>query len=322
MWTEGLISAAKAVAESTRNLVQAASKAARGEIDDAALIAAARAVAASTAQLVTATRAKSEPGAPGQQALDQAAAAVTRATKALVDSAKSYRSQEELAMLRKTDSFASSVRAEIEQQAEILRLEQQLELQRKRLFAMRKDKYTDAHEAQAQAAVSPRVAAPTSPAQPRARAADIDTSSTVTGFGKKEVDAPMHTTSTSTSAPAPAKAYGSGSGNQDDDDDVPAYMKKLSSPRTKAAPPDPKSIPKFWQHKDQSPAHAPAPAAPTPVAAPVPAPAAAPAPAPAPAPAAVVSEWNPFAAPAPAPPTASNPFGNAPATQMSHNPFL
>lgn len=44
--------------------LSAASKAARGEIDDAALIAAARAVAASTAQLVTATRAKSEPGTP------------------------------------------------------------------------------------------------------------------------------------------------------------------------------------------------------------------------------------------------------------------
>lgn len=44
-------------------------------------------------------------------------------------------------MLRKTDSFAASVRAEIEQQAEIIRLEQKLDLERKRLFAMRKDKY-------------------------------------------------------------------------------------------------------------------------------------------------------------------------------------
>ena len=53
MWAEGLISAARGVAESIRQLINFANGAADGEIDDASIIAATKSVAASTTQIQT-----------------------------------------------------------------------------------------------------------------------------------------------------------------------------------------------------------------------------------------------------------------------------
>eukprot|EP01125_Pyxidicula_operculata_P002906 TRINITY_DN1284_c0_g1_i1.p1 TRINITY_DN1284_c0_g1~~TRINITY_DN1284_c0_g1_i1.p1 ORF type:complete len:265 (+),score=99.64 TRINITY_DN1284_c0_g1_i1:527-1321(+) len=144
MWTEGLISAAKGVAEATRHLVQFSNKAAQGQIDDTALIAASKSVSASTAQLLSATRSKSETGSQSQATLDTAASAVKKATTSLVDAARSFASQEELEKLKKADSFAGNVRAEMDQQALIIRLEKELNSARQELFDMRKEKYADA----------------------------------------------------------------------------------------------------------------------------------------------------------------------------------
>eukprot|EP01128_Nolandella_sp_AFSM9_P006573 TRINITY_DN3417_c0_g1_i1.p1 TRINITY_DN3417_c0_g1~~TRINITY_DN3417_c0_g1_i1.p1 ORF type:complete len:1044 (-),score=346.32 TRINITY_DN3417_c0_g1_i1:200-2926(-) len=295
MWTEGLISAAKSVAESVKLLVSSASKVVRGEIDDASLIAAARSVAASTAQLVSATRAKSDGSSESQAALDRAAAAVTRATRALVDAAKSFQNAEEMEMLRKSESFAGNVRAEIEANSEIIRLEKGLDLARKKLKKMRNAKYDEAHKQEA--LKSPRGPAPVvvnkQPVQvmPQQSSSTVDRSSGFKGFGKQA--------------------------DEDEDDvNMPSYMNKVAAaPKRQAAPPNIKDIPKVWQNKkstkepveiDTSPAPAPAPA-PTPAPAPAPPTPAAPAPAPA-APAA----WNPFDAP---------PATAAPAT-AAHNPFM
>ena len=79
-WSQGLISAAKAVAHATSTLVATANDAALGKIDEENLIAASKAVAGSTAQLVAATRAKSDPNSPTQAKLNTAAKAVTDAT--------------------------------------------------------------------------------------------------------------------------------------------------------------------------------------------------------------------------------------------------
>jgi tellurite resistance protein len=88
MWLEGLISAARAVAEATRQLVHCANEAANGRLDEAALIASSRTVASATAQLVAATRAKSDPMSKTQAKLDAAAQAITKATAMLVAAAK------------------------------------------------------------------------------------------------------------------------------------------------------------------------------------------------------------------------------------------
>lgn len=144
MWVEGLISAARAVAEATRLLVQSANDACQGRIDEAALIAASKAVAASTAQLVAATRTKStDPFGTTQKNLDNAANAVTKATQALVKAAQqSIQSQEERILMRSAN-IAEGVKQEIDQQAKILRLEKELEAERKALFEMRKQKYSE-----------------------------------------------------------------------------------------------------------------------------------------------------------------------------------
>lgn len=107
----------------------AAFEAAQGRIDDQALITAARAVAASTAQMVAATRA----GASGESsdALDRAADAVTSATRSLVESARLFTNAEQLAFVEKTNYASQQVGEEIEKSAEILRLQHELEAHEK-----------------------------------------------------------------------------------------------------------------------------------------------------------------------------------------------
>eukprot|EP01122_Echinamoeba_exundans_P013081 TRINITY_DN564_c0_g1_i1.p1 TRINITY_DN564_c0_g1~~TRINITY_DN564_c0_g1_i1.p1 ORF type:complete len:948 (-),score=309.27 TRINITY_DN564_c0_g1_i1:42-2885(-) len=157
MWVEGLISAARAVAEATRQLVHAANEAFQGRVDEAALIAASKAVAQATAQLVAATRAKStDPFGKTQTKLDNAAQAVTKATTLLVNAARRGQDAAEAEIIARSQNFAEGVKAEIDQQAKILRLEKELETARKQLFGMRKSKY-DASRADA-GAVSPREA--------------------------------------------------------------------------------------------------------------------------------------------------------------------
>lgn len=175
-WVEGLISAARAVAEATRQLVGVANDAFQGRIDDAALIAASKAVGSSTAQLVAATRAKSDPMSKTQGNLDSAAAAVTRATQALVRAAKSNQESDIEAMtLKRNEGIAQGIKAEIEQQAKILRLEKDLESARRVLLGMNKSKYVDA-------GVSPRPDGGDSMISPRERAS----SSTSFGFSPRE----------------------------------------------------------------------------------------------------------------------------------------
>jgi hypothetical protein len=158
MWVEGLISAARAVAEATRQLVHAANEAFQGRVDEAALIAASKAVAQATAQLVAATRAKStDPFGKTQTKLDNAAQAVTKATTLLVNAARRVQDASEAEIIARSQNFAEGVKAEIDQQAKILRLEKDLETARKQLFGMRKSKY-DASRADAGGSVSPREA--------------------------------------------------------------------------------------------------------------------------------------------------------------------
>jgi hypothetical protein len=83
-WTEGLISAAKAVASSTNLLIETADGVISGRNSPEQLIVASNDVAASTAQLVAASRVKASFMSKTQDRLEQASKAVTSACRSLV----------------------------------------------------------------------------------------------------------------------------------------------------------------------------------------------------------------------------------------------
>ncbi|KAI1778994.1 ANTH-domain-containing protein [Hypoxylon cercidicola] len=145
-WTEGLISAAKAVATSTNMLIETADGVLSNRNSPEQLIVASNDVAASTAQLVAASRVKAGFMSKSQEHLEQASKAVGAACRALVRQVQSIikdRDQEEDAVdYSKLDPHAFKVR-EMEQQVEILQLENSLASARHRLGEMRKISYQE-----------------------------------------------------------------------------------------------------------------------------------------------------------------------------------
>lgn len=83
-WTEGLISAAKAVATSTNTLIETADGVISGRNSPEQLIVASNDVAASTAQLVAASRVKASFMSKTQERLEECSKAVTNACRSLV----------------------------------------------------------------------------------------------------------------------------------------------------------------------------------------------------------------------------------------------
>ena len=83
-WTEGLISAAKAVASSTNTLIEVADGVISSRNSPEQLIVASNDVAASTAQLVAASRVKANFGSRTQDRLEEASKAVGKACRTLV----------------------------------------------------------------------------------------------------------------------------------------------------------------------------------------------------------------------------------------------
>ena len=83
-WTEGLVSAAKAVASSTNTLIETADGVISGRNSPEQLIVASNDVAASTAQLVAASRVKANFGSRTQDQLEEASKGVGAACRALV----------------------------------------------------------------------------------------------------------------------------------------------------------------------------------------------------------------------------------------------
>lgn len=142
-WTEGLISAAKAVAFATNLLIESADGVLSGTHSLEQLIVASNEVAAATAQLVAASRVKANLMSKTQERLEAAAKAVTEACKALVRQVKavSARQSEDEDMDFKNMAVLEFKRREMEQQVEILKLEKDLGAARHRLGAMRRAGY-------------------------------------------------------------------------------------------------------------------------------------------------------------------------------------
>ncbi|KAL0937925.1 cytoskeleton assembly control protein [Colletotrichum truncatum] len=145
-WTEGLISAAKAVASSTNTLIETADGVLSNRNSPEQLIVASNDVAASTAQLVAASRVKAGFMSKSQENLEQASKAVGAACRALVRQVQSIikdRNEEDEAVdYSKLGAHEFKVR-EMEQQVEILQLENALSAARHRLGEMRKISYQE-----------------------------------------------------------------------------------------------------------------------------------------------------------------------------------
>ena len=145
-WTEGLISAAKAVAGATNILIQISDGVLQKKNTHEELIVASNEVAASTAQLVAASRVKANFMSKSQDALESASGDVTRACKALVNKVQGLLNNDELQNdnidLSKLTPYEGKT-LEMEQQVEILKLENKLQSARRRLGEIRKHGYKD-----------------------------------------------------------------------------------------------------------------------------------------------------------------------------------
>ncbi|XP_038112693.1 huntingtin-interacting protein 1 isoform X4 [Culex quinquefasciatus] len=143
-WTEGLISAAKSVAQGANFLVTAANKTvaggARHQLD---LIVAAQEIAACTAQLVVASRVKAPRGSQNLNALGSASKQVTQATGIVVATAKdcSQRLEDSQDLDLGSLTVHQAKTREMEIQVKVLELEQALQMERMRLAAFRKKNY-------------------------------------------------------------------------------------------------------------------------------------------------------------------------------------
>ncbi|KAI7608113.1 SLA2 Src like adaptor 2, partial [Hortaea werneckii] len=145
-WTEGLISAAKAVARSTNMLIETADGVISGRNSPEQLIVASNDVAASTAQLVAASRVKASFASKTQERLEESSKAVTNACRSLVRQVQSIiegrKDGEEDVDYSKLSGHDFKVR-QMEQQVEILQLENALSSARHRLGEMRKISYQE-----------------------------------------------------------------------------------------------------------------------------------------------------------------------------------
>lgn len=146
-WTEGLISAAKAVATSTNMLIETADGVISGRNNLEQLIVASNDVSASTAQLVAASRVKATFMSKTQEKLEGASKAVTGACRSLVRQvqeiiAQRNKDDEDVVDYAKLSAHDFKV-TEMEQQVEILQLENSLASARQRLGEMRKISYRE-----------------------------------------------------------------------------------------------------------------------------------------------------------------------------------
>lgn len=142
-WTEGLISASKAVGWGATMLVDAADQVVQGKGKFEELMVCSHEIAASTAQLVAASKVKADKDSSNLSRLQQASKGVTQATAGVVASTKSGKSQIEDT---ETMDFSAMTltqikRQEMDAQVLVLELETRLQKERERLGELRKKHY-------------------------------------------------------------------------------------------------------------------------------------------------------------------------------------
>lgn len=149
-WTEGLISAAKAVGWGANVLVEAADKVVNGKGKFEELVVCSQEIAASTIQLVVSSKVKAQRDSDNLRQLSEASKSVSEATGQVVASAKS--GAERIEDLDTLDfsrlTLHQAKRLEMESQVHVLELESNLEKERKKLSELRKTHYKLAGESE------------------------------------------------------------------------------------------------------------------------------------------------------------------------------
>lgn len=142
-WTEGFISAAKAVGWGATTLMEAADKVVRGEGKLEELIVCSQEIAASTAQLVVSSRVKAKRDSATLRQVREASKGVSSATGNVVASVKSGSQiiEDQSLMDFSHLSLIQTKKQEMDSQVRVLELEHDLELERQKLRELRKQHY-------------------------------------------------------------------------------------------------------------------------------------------------------------------------------------
>ncbi|XP_021271444.1 huntingtin-interacting protein 1 isoform X3 [Numida meleagris] len=142
-WTEGLISASKAVGWGATVMVDAADLVVQGKGKFEELMVCSHEIAASTAQLVAASKVKADKDSANLSKLQQASRGVNQATAGVVASTKSGKSQieEKNSMDFSSMTLTQIKRQEMDSQVRVLELENQLQKERQKLGELRKKHY-------------------------------------------------------------------------------------------------------------------------------------------------------------------------------------
>jgi len=203
-WAQGLISAAKEVAQRTQYLVEVSNKVTMKEEKLEYMIAAVRAVGASTTRLVTASMVKAAPNSPARKRMHDASKAITKATTDLVENvqisiAEQEKAKEEKAMDLSGMSMTAAAKAKMDEDARIARLEIELEKARRLRQQANQQSYQGSGS---QPAATGKMASST------AKAVATSVASTSTGLGSPKLAAPLKKTGSTGVAPPPASASG------------------------------------------------------------------------------------------------------------------
>ncbi|XP_071994337.1 huntingtin-interacting protein 1 [Engystomops pustulosus] len=142
-WTEGLISASKAVGWGATVMVDAADLVVQGQGKFEDLIVCSHEIAASTAQLVAASKVKAEKNSSNLTRLQQASKVVNHNAAGVVASTKSVKSQiEEVDTMDFSSMTLTQIkRQEMDSQVRVLELENHLQKEREKLGELRKKHY-------------------------------------------------------------------------------------------------------------------------------------------------------------------------------------
>lgn len=145
-WSNGLISAAQAVARTTVLLVETANGALLGDATLEQLVVASQNVAAATAQLVAASRVKAVKHSTAQPLLEDAAKAVSDSNRRLVLAVNSAAAEDAHVSVPTADTASGFQALLINKNADIAQLSRKLEAARASLADIRRAKYTASDE--------------------------------------------------------------------------------------------------------------------------------------------------------------------------------
>ena len=157
-WSQGLISAAKDIGGGAKCLVDAADAAVSGNGKFEEIIAASQEIAGSTAQMVLASRVKAKKDSKKMASLSSTSKIIGEATARVIATCRAVASQL-VEKENEVDLMGLSVhqtkRFEMEVQVKVLELENMLEKEREKLFAIRKHSYAKSNNNQVTENVNP-----------------------------------------------------------------------------------------------------------------------------------------------------------------------